>query len=324
MGKNRLYPYAVARIRMLERTLLTEKQYTQMTEARSIEDALKILSEAGFGEEAVISPKVYEEALSKHLAKAYADVAELMNGERFIDVFLLKNDYHNLKVLMKSEITKSEPDKYLVGGGTVSLVDMKTAFETKSMELIPVNMQEAVEKANEAYGKTLNGQMIDIVLDKAAFSDMKTMADKSGNTFVKGYMEILCDLTNMKSFLRIKNMKKPFDTLTHVFVEGGTLSMDVFKQGFTAENPSAAFKETQYSNLGDAMLHGITYFEKMCDDYIMGYMRDAKYKSLTLEPMVAYIYARETEIKTIRIILNSKINKIAPEVIKERLRDAYV
>ena len=192
------------------------------------------------------------------------------------------------------------------------------------MDLIPVNMQEAVEKANEAYGKTLSGQMIDIVLDKAAFADMKAKADKSGNSFVKGYMEILCDLTNMKSFLRIRNMNKPFDTFGYVFVDGGTLGLDTFRQGFTAESPAAAFKETHYANLGDTMLYGITAFERCCDDYLMGYMKDAKYKSLTLEPMVAYIYARETEVKTIRIILNSKINKIEPDVIKERLRDAYV
>ena len=40
--------------------------------------------------------------------------------------------------------------------------------------------------------------------------------------------------------------------------------------------------------------------------------------------MLAYIYAVETEVKTVRIIVNGKLNGIDTEVIKERLRDAYV
>ncbi|MFR2550514.1 V-type ATPase subunit [Clostridioides difficile] len=39
---------------------------------------------------------------------------------------------------------------------------------------------------------------------------------------------------------------------------------------------------------------------------------------------MAYLYAKESEIKTIRIILTSKLNNIDADTIKERLRDAYV
>ena len=44
----------------------------------------------------------------------------------------------------------------------------------------------------------------------------------------------------------------------------------------------------------------------------------------TGEPLLAYIYAKETEIKVIRIIMVGKLNNIAEEVIRERLRDIYV
>lgn len=69
---------------------------------------------------------------------------------------------------------------------------------------------------------------------------------------------------------------------------------------------------------------GFTVFEKLCDDYLMEYVREAKFKPLTLEPLIAYLYAKESEIKTIRIILTSKLNNIDADTIKERLRDAYV
>lgn len=56
----------------------------------------------------------------------------------------------------------------------------------------------------------------------------------------------------------------------------------------------------------------------------MNMMRDAKIIPFGVEPVIAYIYAKETEIKIIRIIMVGKLNNIAAEVIRERLRDIYV
>ena len=72
MGREKIYPYAVARIRMLENSLLTEKIYTQLIEARSTAEVFKILAESGYGTEGALDAKNYEKALSNRLSKAYA------------------------------------------------------------------------------------------------------------------------------------------------------------------------------------------------------------------------------------------------------------
>ena len=56
----------------------------------------------------------------------------------------------------------------------------------------------------------------------------------------------------------------------------------------------------------------------------MSIMKAAKIIPFGVEPFLAYIYAKETEIKIIRIIMVGKLNNIAAEVIRERLRDIYV
>ena len=72
------------------------------------------------------------------------------------------------------------------------------------------------------------------------------------------------------------------------------------------------------------MEQGFTAFEKACDDYLMEYIKEAKYKTLTPEPVVAYILAKETEAKCVRIILTCKLHQIDVDVIKERVREGYV
>ena len=212
----------------------------------------------------------------------------------------------------------------MVGGTAIPVGEIKEAFETKNYGRLTETMADAITAAYDGYAKTQNGQIIDTVMDNAAFRDMLKVAEKSGIRFVTDYVHALCDLTNLKSFARLKNMNKSVTEFENVYVSGGSISLDVFKRAFNAEGTSGGFKETAYSALASKMEEGFTVFEKACDDYLMAFMRDAKYKSLTVEPLLAYIYAVETEVKTVRIIVNGKLNGIDTEVIKERLRDAYV
>ena len=55
----------------------------------------------------------------------------------------------------------------------------------------------------------------------------------------------------------------------------------------------------------------------------MELMKNSKLVTFGPEKILSYIYAKETEIKVIRIIMVGKLNNIAEEVVRERLRDIY-
>jgi len=55
----------------------------------------------------------------------------------------------------------------------------------------------------------------------------------------------------------------------------------------------------------------------------MSFIKNAKRINFGPEPIIAYIIAKETEIKIIRIILAGKLNKVDSNIIRERLRDIY-
>jgi V/A-type H+-transporting ATPase subunit C len=67
----------------------------------------------------------------------------------------------------------------------------------------------------------------------------------------------------------------------------------------------------------------LTTFERRADDYVNTYIKKVKLSPLGVEIVVAYIVARRTELKNVRIAMVGKINKIANEAIKERLRECY-
>ena len=49
-----------------------------------------------------------------------------------------------------------------------------------------------------------------------------------------------------------------------------------------------------------------------------------RYNSFSVGPLVAYVLARENEIKTVRIIRTGKQNDFPDEAIRERIREMYV
>ena len=52
-------------------------------------------------------------------------------------------------------------------------------------------------------------------------------------------------------------------------------------------------------------------------------LKAAKYVTFGPEPIFAYIAAKETEIKIIRIIMVGKLNNVDTAVIRERVREVY-
>ena len=56
----------------------------------------------------------------------------------------------------------------------------------------------------------------------------------------------------------------------------------------------------------------------------MAYVADAKLTAYGEAPVIAYMAAVESEITAVRMILTGRLAGIAPDVIRERLRDSYV
>lgn len=325
MSKHKIYPFAVAVVRSKETKLISKDKLMQMADAPSAEEALRVLTESGYGDIPEGGVHDFEKLLSKELTDVYRSLAGLIPEEKLIDVFLYKNDYHNIKVLIKQELSGVNGEQYLIDGGTIPVERLKQAFAERKF----ADMQEidgkAVNEAMEAYAKTRDGRYIDLILDRACFDTMSKAAAKTKNEYVCGYVVRLADVTNIKAFVRVKRLGKNIKLFEEAFVPGGSVSIDVFRSAFESENPAAVLSGTGYGAVCEnCMTATFTRFEKECDDYLMSYVKDAKYQSLTPEPIVGYILGKETEIKCVRIIMTCKLNNIDAETIKERVREAYV
>lgn len=330
----RQFTQVVARLRVLETRLLDKAKLDRMIDSDSADDAIKVLHETEYGNVMtnVKRAEDYEDMLSAELKRIYHEAYDMSPSKELVDIMSMKYTYHNAKVILKGMFLKEDFSYMLINIGKDDVQKMKSSIENNNFSDFNGNMRKALEETISDFESKKDPQRIDIILDKYMFKEMKDIAKALDDKFTNKYIEALIDLTNIKSLLRIKKQNKGRDFLLSVVIDGGKISNDVLVALLTdaTENIPGKLSHTDYV---EVLKNGVedyiknssaSLLEKLVDNYIMEIMKEAKFIPFGGEPLLAYIYAKETEIKVIRIIMVGKLNNISPEVIRERLRDIYV
>ena len=79
-----------------------------------------------------------------------------------------------------------------------------------------------------------------------------------------------------------------------------------------------------YAEAAEALKESPSAFERWCDNRIIETIQPQKTNPFSVGPLVAYVIARQNEIKTVRIILTCKQNGLSDDSIRERVREMYV
>ena len=91
-----------AYVRALENNLLTAEQFEQLISAKSDDEESKLLQSFGYGQLEPKHPEALDADLVAVRAEALEELTAGMPEPGDLDVFKIKYDYHNVKVLLKA------------------------------------------------------------------------------------------------------------------------------------------------------------------------------------------------------------------------------
>ena len=315
-------------LRARETRMLTREKAERMLDAPSFEESAKILADCGYEDMSQMSAREIDQALAAHRDTVFKELAGLAPNETIVDVFRIKYDYHNAKVILKAEATNSDESGLMSGSGRVAPQAMLAAYNEDRCRDLPGGLGAAMEEAKGVLARSANPQLADFVLDKAYFAELAGLAEALDSAFLTGYVAILADSTNLKSAVRTLRMGKNQDFLSEVLVPGGNVGVERLAAAGDKDSLAALYAHTVLEKagvLGAECLSGgsMTAFELACDNAVNAYLKGAKLVSYGCEPVIAYMAAVEGEITAIRMILTGRLAGIAPQVIRERLRDMY-
>ena len=308
------YANAVGAVRAMENSLLTKTDIDQLINSRNKAEISSIIQSR--------SGSNSSESLSDVWAmlRAYApDCKEL-------PILLYRNDFHNLKAVLKAIISNREPKQYYIEPSNVELSTLVEAINSKEYDELPNYMQSTAEEAYELITQTLDGQLSDSLIDMAALKAMQKSAEECGSSFMQRYAELLTVCADIKTAYRCSILGKSAQFMESAICGSSELDKEQLIRAALGgiESLFSYLEGTAYSDAAVLLKDSAAQYEKWCDDVIMELAETARMQAFGSEPLAAYFIAKEAEIKNLRILSVCKEFGADKETITERMRKLYV
>lgn len=315
------YAYSVAYVRAIENRLLTKTDIENLISAKSAQDALKILADKGYGSE--IAGNNFEKALDNAFLKCYEEISAVAPKDAGIEVVLYKNDFHNLKVVLKGVLLGvRDYENYIITPSTIDYETLIKGVAGADFDDFPEMLKQTAKIAYDILGTTGDSQLSDTIIDKASMDYMLHKAKESKNEFLIGLMSLSNTLTDIKTAVRCALTQKDAVFADMAISSECSINREnLIKSIISGDGAVIEFLSSSgYDKAAEALKISLAEYEKYADNEINDYMKNSKYITLGIEPLLAYIYAKQNEIQSIRIIIGAKQNGIDENKIRMRLR----
>ena len=249
-------------------------------------------------------------------------------------------DYYVKVNNLKSGIVNRTSTEYITVGGkglnvSLALKELGDTFTTE--ETNKLTEAKAGIADLEAAVETLAGEMAALkdptdaetpiqYADKAALEAILRAGKASGSPLLEFYAEHTVATADIKIAVRCQKTGKSLGFLQRALVECDTLDITQLAQAAVEsfEAITGYLIHTCYGGAAEALCQSVSAFERWCDNRLIEKIRPQKYETSTIDPIAAWLLARENEIKTVRILLSGKRNGLSDDAIRERLREMYV
>ena len=320
------YIFEDARIRVMETGLLSKADFEQLLAEPNYAAAIAYLTAKGWG--GPDAPKNGEALLRAEEKATWDLMEELLPGSDLLDPLRLTRDYQNLKAAIKQLYTGSalDPERLFVEGGTIPPADIRRAVEEQDLERLPEAMAKAAAEATEVLARTGDGQLCDTILDKAALTALLEAGKTAEDPVLQEYAVVTAVSADIRTALRAAGSGRDAETIRSMLVEVEGLDLAALTEAALNGRKAVAdyLSLTPYASLSAPLGRSMSALECACDDLLTERIRPQLFESEKPGPLIAYVIARENEIKCVRLLLSGKQNGLPEEILRESLRNSYV
>ncbi|MBR6428761.1 MAG: V-type ATPase subunit [Clostridia bacterium] len=314
---------SIARLRVLEKGLLTRETVGRLKSAKSFEECLRILGESGWGTPEPDTDEI-DSLTDARLRDTYALMDELMpkRYKKLVEVFRMRHDLTNIKLLYKLRLRGVSADAApLDRCGAVDGETLKKAVARGDYSMLPKRMEKELEALDVDTYRGADPARVSYRLDSAFIE----YAAGSGFAFAKQYFGALADFTNILGLVRGvgADMLLPCGELDAAKLQKlkAALAASPEKAGETIKGPleSGALLEAARAAVEDYAKTGrVSAIENARDEYLLALASERKSDIDSPAPIVGFMLAREREAEVVRLILTAKRSGMDSRAADER------
>lgn len=315
------YAYCVARLRANEAKMLDKSFMVKLCESGDFDKALSRLCEVGW----INEKGSIKEIITLKNKELWLLLNESVPDRNELGVFCILNDFFNIKTAVKCSFSGADPFDYYLYPSSVKLEELTEKVKLRNFSALDSVGADTAEKAYKMACLTENGQSAEIIIDRGAIDCLCEYAKCKGGSLANDVCGFLCDTANIKIALRINALSKKRDFAEEAI--GSCYRVDRERLINLALGESEELYEyllsTEYAQGVSLYTESTSLYEKWCDDRIIELVSCAKYTAFGFDPVCAFYYGMQNEIKSVSIILTALRSGLSAEEIKERVRLNY-
>ena len=329
-GNDHRYAFITGIIRACEAKMLNAERIDQLVQADSPNHIVGILRDTVYrefiGDNAVTNtlsrlPQLRREWLFR-LIEDYAFHEELG------DLLKVGYDYHNIKILLKERIFEQDNADALVDTGTIGREMLMDIFHNENYASLPPSMRKGVTEAIDAYYTTRRAIIIDLVLDGTLLKDLLERAKRIQCPLIMAHFRLAIDLSNLQTALRARGMEHEAVIKENLFIQGGEIdrpTLEVLMDKGVKEVAAVAAEQGLDRIVRASAEYPTNPFaiERESDNTLLDRLRPARFLLWGMEPVFAFGFAVEMELKILGIIISCRQAGLSPEWIRMRLPEPF-
>ncbi len=331
----RKYGYSSARASAMKSKLIDKKTMADITNAKDVSSIITMLFERDYRTEIEefgglkIKNAVVDFALSKNLARNILKLERLSQGKekQVMRGIAGKWDLYNIRLAIEAKSRKQSFDsvaRYMIDAGRYNATVIKEAMREDSIEsmltklMINSPYRRILSETLETYKKTKSSFEAVSTLDKEYYIYLAKLAVQLAGMGEVGGGKIIrleLDLRNIITLIRGKKADAKFAAISGLIIPNGNMTKEALEQVYN--NSKDITEMTSQIKLFD-IKDAVEFYKKDPQKQLLTFevgIRNAmmvkavkalSHRILSFGTLLAYLYMKETEVFTLRVLINGK------------------
>lgn len=314
-------------IRLFEQRLMTADDFKQLWQQTSDEAMRQRLADHHYP---VKDDWSWEQIFDARLKADYEELYAMAPDKRVLDLFALRFDYHNLKVLFKEQIAKRDFSALYLPYGHYALTTLKGLITGEGDTVFPEIMEQTVREVSAAYQEQKDSNVISILFDLGYLKHMKALAQAIGDQSIEQWVVQWIDLKNMIMGLRMRSEQRSRGFMFVTLSDQGSITEEEWVDALMAGDQHALVAlvkrvsdDLQIQKLVQSETIAIPALERAVAQHQATLMQSSQLQAFGPLPVMSYLYFLGHEIANLRLIITGKQNHLELSAIEERMQPIY-
>lgn len=318
-------------IREKELGLLSDETFEKMLQANNLTELANLLKTTEYG--ALVEHGLdngFNQALSQQQKEMFEWLVNIAPDKDVVWIYTMRFTFHNLKILTKAEELQENFDQLFIPDGFFTIEELKSAWRNKQSSVLPQILLAAIQEVTDYLASSNELAGIDIIYDRYFFLQQSQLGKKIGHPVLMAEIEAFIDWSNIILLLRGIRQGRSQNFMKTVLSDGGSLPREELLT--FVEQEEELFKQYLLQNFSDEGLTQllqaetleIAKIERIKDNALTKFFESAQVEAFGPLPLLAFLNAKEIEVKNLQLIVTGIKSGLPVTLIKERMRSVNV